>query len=247
MKKLSLVLALILVCTCCAFVACGDETDTSSADSSAASSATSSATSSAVSSEASSEASSEDASSEDVSSDASSEDSSTGDVSQGQAANGQGTNVAKGKSYTGGAVTAQGDGSYSANLTDGVASNEGTFDNAWYGLWYNAGSAAPSENVTDGVATITIDLGSKVDNINAVRVNLFANEGAGILPPQSIVAYVSDDGNNFTELGALNIPDVSATGWASLAVDNASGRYVKFVITVSGTWTFLNEIEVYAA
>ena len=142
MKKLSLVLALILVFTCFAFVACGDDTDTSSADSSAASSDASSAASSdassAASSDASSEDSSEDASAEDSSEDASAEDSSddADDTTPGQEATElKGTNVALNKPYTGGdeATAQQG---YNANLTDGQASNVGAYDSTWFGFYY---------------------------------------------------------------------------------------------------------------
>lgn len=245
MKKLSLVLALILVCTCCAFVACGDDTDTSSADSSAASSATSSATSSAVSSEASSEASSEDASSEDASTeDASSEV--EGEVSQGEAVGEvTGTNVAKGKSYTGADHCTSVDNPYNANLTDGVAATEGTYDNAWFGYWYNAGSPAPT-NMPGGVGTFQLDLG-KAENITAIRVNLWNCNASGIGAAKSIVASVSADGNSWTEIGALALPTTNDPAWASIKVDGVSAQYVKLVITAGdgATWTFLNEVEVY--
>lgn len=246
MKKLSLVLALILVCTCCAFVACGDDTDTSSADSSAASSATSSATSSAVSSEASSEASSEDASSEDASSEDASSDASTGDVSQGDPVTDvTGTNVAKGKSYTGADHCTSVENSYNANLTDGVAATEGTYDSNWFGYWYNAGSPAPT-NMPGGVGTFQLDLG-KAETITAIRVNVWNCNASGIGTAKSIVASVSADGNSWTEIGALAIPATNDPAWASIKVDGVSAQYVKLVFTAGdgATWTFLNEVEVY--
>ena len=248
MKKLSLVLALILVFTCCAFVACSDETDTSSADSSAASSAATS--SNATSSAASSEASSEDASSEDASSeDASSEDESSeasGEVSEGEPVTDvTGTNVAKGKTYTGADHCTSVDNAYNAKLTDGVAATEGGYDSNWFGYWYNPGSAAPS-NMPGGVGTCVIDL-AKVETITAIRVNLWNCNASGIGAAKSIVASVSEDGNSWTEIGALALPATNDPAWASIKFDNVSGQYVKLVITAGdgAIWTFLNEIEVY--
>ena len=256
MKKLSLVLALILVFTCFAFVACGDDTDTSSADSSAASSDASSAASSDASSAASSDASSEDASSDasaedssdasaEDSSDESAEDSSEPAIDSTPATELKGSNVALNKPYTGGdeATAQQG---YNANLTDGQASNVGAYDATWFGFYYNVGSATPSNNAPNGVGTVVIDLGAKTANINAIRVNCYNCNNSGIAPADSIVAYVSEDGNSYTEVGALVLPEGDDPAWASIAVDNASAQYVKLVFTIPGTWTFINEIEVYA-
>ena len=258
MKKLSLILALMLVLSCALFAACGGDEESSAADSSAASSEA--ASSDVESSEASSEAASSDVESSEVSDDSSvADDSSAADDSssdesdpvQGDAATDlKGENVARGKNYTGGdpAVTdANGSTSnYTANLTDGAANNVGAYDNTWFALWYNPDASVASNNAPNGVGTIVIDLEKKVEDINAIRVNLYNANASGIVAAKSIVAYVSDDNSTWTELGALVLPTGNDPDWASIALDGAAGQYVKLEITVGGTWTFLNEIEVYA-
>ncbi len=248
MKKLSLVLALILVFTCCAFVACGDDTDTSSADSSAASSAATSsdASSAASSADSSADASSEDASSEDVSSEDESSEDTSGEVSTGEPVGDvTGTNVALNKSYTGADPATSVDSIYTAKLTDGVVGTEPVYDGSWFGYWYNAGSAAPT-NMPGGVGTLVIDLGS-AQTLSAIRAHVWNCNASGIGTAKSIVASVSEDGNSWTEIGALVIPAVDDPAWASIKVDGVSAQYVKLVITAGdgATWTFLNEVEVY--
>lgn len=249
MKKLSLLLALILVLTCGVLAACGDETETSStAPESSEAKTESSALAEEASSEADVEASSE---TEDASSEAPDDDSSA--PAQGEVPDElKGTNVALNKSYTGGdpAITSAGGApcQYSANLTDGVAGTDGkAYDSTWFALWYNATSTLASNNAPDGIGTIVIDLGAKTDGINAVRVHVNNANTSGICAAESIVAYVSDDNSSWTELGALVIPEGDDPDWAALAVDNASGQYVKIVIDMGpDSWCFLNEIEVYA-
>ena len=246
MKKLSLVLALILVLTCSVLAACGDKTEESSA---AESVAESTATSTEESVEASTEESTEASTEESVEESTPAEDV----IPQGTAVDSpKGKNVALNKSYTGADVAiTSGDGTpcgYSANLTDGQASAVGAYDNSWFAFWYNSDSSLPSNNAPGGIATVVVDLDKAVKDITAIRINLFNANTSGIVGAESIVAYVSEDNTNWTAVGYLALPETDEPAWASIAVDNATAQYVKLVIDLGtgGSWCFANEIEVYA-
>ncbi len=174
-----------------------------------------------------------------------SEDDTSADVPGTAVDNPTGTNVALNKPYTGGDV-AIAHPTFSANLTDGKKSNVGAYDSSWFGFWYNKDATVPSNNCPDGVGTVVIDLGEITDNLNAVRVHMWGCNASGIMAPESIVAYVSEDGTDYTELGSLVLPEGDDPAWASLALDDVSAQYVKLVFKVAGTWTFINEIEIYA-
>ncbi len=292
MKKLSLVLALILVLTCAVLAACGgDDTSSSAApsnkpvasskvessvassstvDSSVASSSTvdssvvesstvdssvvessSEAASSEVeSSEAASsevESSSEAASSEVESSEVESSEVESSDVETSQPETsqpaGEGTNVALGKSYDAKGYKAGGEwpADYTANLTDGAAATELTFDNNWFAFCPSEGDNGI--NAPDGVGAVTIDLGS-VTNITAIKVNTLMGDtqnGSGINAPAKMVAYV--DG---VEVGAITTDSKATDGavWWTLNTA-AKGQNVKVEVTLNGTFAFINEIEVY--
>jgi len=152
-----------------------------------------------------------------------------------------GTNVALDKPYTGGDVVAA-TSTYSANLTDGKASEYGAYDSSWFSFWYY--EDATSTNAPDGIGTIVIDLLEVVDKITDVRVNVWNCNASGIATAKSITAYISKDDVSYTKLGKLDIPDGDDPDWATLNVNNASARYVRIVVETRGTFTFLNEIEV---
>ncbi|MBQ4317317.1 MAG: hypothetical protein IJC20_03620, partial [Clostridia bacterium] len=157
-------------------------------------------------------------------------------------------NVALNKSYTGGEIALVGGTPtiYSANLTDGIASSEGAYDNSWFGLYYNSKSTEASNNCPDGVGTIIIDLEEVVNGITEIKVNTWNHNASGIAAASSITAYVSDDNETYEEVGALAIPEGDDPAWATLRTDNISAKFVKLVFVVSDTWTFINEIEVWA-
>ncbi len=156
-------------------------------------------------------------------------------------------NVALNKTYTGTEAEFPFECPYTANLTDGVASSEEIFNDAWFAFYYNA-SASVEINAPDGVATITIDLGQQYDDIQSVRMHIWQCNNYNIGSPESVIAYVSDNGTDFDEIGELVLPETNAPDWATLSTEDTSGRYVRLVITTSdtATWTFVNEIEVYA-
>ncbi len=246
MKKLSFVLALILVLSCFAFAACGDKKeDNSSAASSSEAASGEAPSSEAPSSEApSSEApSTEDSSAEDTS-DESSEAPKVEDPKQEPSA--EPTNIAMGKTYDALGYKAGGDwpADYTANLTDGVAAAELTFDNQWFAFCTSAGDNG--NNVVDGIGAVTIDLG-EVSYVSKVRVNtIFGDnvEGSGINSASKIAAYVGDSAGNFTYVGDLTSATTEGVAWAELTCA-AQGKYLKLEVTLNGTFAFINEIEVY--
>ncbi len=154
-------------------------------------------------------------------------------------------NVALGKDYEGGDVSPVNP-SYSANLTDGQANTEGKFDSTWYALYYHKDATSDKITAPNGIGTIIIDLEDVVDGITDVRVDVWNCNSSGILPAKGITLFVSEDGNTYTEVGELDIPNGDAPAWATISTDNISARYVKLVVETQAVWTFLNEIEVLA-
>ncbi len=152
-------------------------------------------------------------------------------------------NVAAGKTYTGAAVA---DEKYTANLTDGVASNETTYDSNWFGLYYNSKSTTPSVNAPDGVATIIIDL-EDVYDLNEIKLHFWNANASGIAAPSAIKVSASEDGTTYSEEIAVDPAAGDAPAWTAKELGDLSGRYVKVVfnLTDTATWCFLNEIEVY--
>ena len=146
MKKLSLVLALVLVLTCGILAACGDETETSSTPATESSvAATESSEAATESTEESSVAATESSEAATESSEAATESSEPEEVSEpeedttpnvepGDAITTEGTNVARNKSYTI-SGTGVGHDQYTANLTDGQANNVMAYDNTWFAFY----------------------------------------------------------------------------------------------------------------
>ncbi len=158
------------------------------------------------------------------------------------------TNIAKDKSYTGkGYIISSGEwpSSYNANLTDGIASSNLTYDNDWFGFCRSAGDNDYT-NAPNGIGEIVIDLEKSYD-IRSIKVNAFVGNISGIAVPARITAYVSDSENgSFTKLGDLTIGEAyNETAWANLDV-TANGRYVKIEVelTAGSAFAFINEIMV---
>ena len=267
MKKLSLMLALVLVLTC-VLVACGDETETSSTPATESSvaatesseAATESSEAATESSEAATEESSEAATEE--SSEAATESSEPEEVSEpeedttpnvepGDPITTEGTNVALNKSYT---ISGTGVGRdiYTAPLTDGQANSVMAYDGTWFAFYCN-GTDTSILNAPDKQGYVIIDLGAEKD-INAIRINFANNTGAGICSPEKVTVSFSNDGTTFEKAGRMPLYIASADDtthdnkvyWSELEVEGTA-RYVKVDITPIGTFVFLNEIEVYGA
>ncbi len=249
MKKIALLLALVLVASCFALVACNKDEGSSVAESKAEESSeieeSSEVEESSVAESKAEESSADESSEEESSADESSEEESSEDAAK-EPVSVEGTNVAQGKTPIG--LKVNGDNpAYCADLTDGAASENTDYNDEWFGFLANLDS--DKNNTVDGVGEVILDLGSKVENMTVARVHVWPCNTSGINLPETISFSVSDDGKTFTKVGNLTLPGGDAPAWAELSLENVSGRYVKFALTRkggSGVWMFLNEVEVYS-
>lgn len=265
MRKMTFALALVLLLSCFLLAACGNESGTTSGTSSVTESSKGTSSAAASSKEASSAdaassaaetsseetASSEPATSADTSADTSSAGTTSGSTTASEELKREGTNLALNCTVTGADLpTKEGTQNYSAKLTDGNASATASYDNAWFGYWWQADSASES-NTKDGIGIATVDLGS-VKDIKEVCVNLITGCTSGIITPKSVKFEYSEDGKTYTLIGEKAFEDRPADGDALTAAwygfsmsETVKAQYVRVSIEVGGVWTFLNEIEVY--
>ncbi len=159
--------------------------------------------------------------------------------------------VSKGKSYT---VSGTGIGKdkYTANLTDGTATEKLSYDDKWFGLYYQTSPDATGINAPDGVGTITIDLGEETANIATYKAHVVVNLGSGIGVPKAVEVSVSSDNKNFTNVGKLSAPaaETNMAEWITLTTEKGvSARYVRFTFKFNleskAVFVFLDELEVY--
>ena len=177
-------------------------------------------------------------------------------------------NLAAGKSYTFTGIYRSpetNEAHYSDNenykLTDGVigsVSDIGYNSDIWVGLnWKGEGAFCEdttwSAN-TIAINSITIDLESSED---VYLFSLFIEDvGSGIHKPKSVEVFISEDNINYTSIGSTQAKfiveaknyDNTSYGmyvyWLALS-EAVTARYVKFVITHGGAWTFVSEVEIY--
>ena len=263
MKKLSLMLAFVLVLSL-VLVACGDETETSSTP----------ATESSVAADASSEAATEESSEAAVeesseaaveeSSEAATEDSSEASTEESTEPPVAGTdNLAAGKSYTstplfraGGAEVGWGwdenapvayPDEEDKSMTDGViaAADTAYTDAIWAGWNHNTPAYAET-----GYSAITVDLGEVTDLAKAVMYLGSSGLGSGIGAGNMVVEVaVSTDGETFETVGATVPEDDAASCVIETVIEFeavASAQYVQFRM-IRGGWMFVSEVEVYGA
>ena len=159
--------------------------------------------------------------------------------------------VSKGKSYT---VSGTGIGKdkYTAKLTDGTATEKLSYDDKWFGLYYQTSPDATGINAPDGVGTITIDLGEETANIATYKAHVVVNLGSGIGVPKAVEVSVSNDNKNFTNVGKLSAPaaETNIAEWITLTTEKSvSARYVRFTfkfdLESKAVFVFLDELEVY--
>lgn len=157
---------------------------------------------------------------------------------------GQQQNVAKGKKYLlepGPSYKLCTDPGDRTQLTDGIYTE---------GYFWTQASTVGWRNVNP--ATITIDLGA-VEPICGVSFNTAAGV-AGVRWPASILVLVSEDNKTWLYAGDLAV--LSAKNGRPKAEEYSGhrywtdefetrGRYVKLVVSPSGPYTFVDEIEVY--
>ena len=247
MKKISLVLAFILVLACGVLAACSEETEASSTPATESSEAV--VESSAADEESSEAEAGSSEAVEEESSEAVVEDEEE-NVEPGAAITVSGENVAKDKTYTI-SGTGVGHGNYTASLTDGNANNVMAYDNTWFAFYCN-GTDTSVINAPDKQGYVIIDLGEEKD-INAIRINFANNTGAGVASAEKVIVSFSTDGETYTKAGRMPLYLATAEDpthdnkvyWSELAVEGTA-RYVKVDITLIATFVFLNEIEIYA-
>ncbi|MBE6691951.1 MAG: hypothetical protein E7586_01290 [Ruminococcaceae bacterium] len=135
----------------------------------------------------------------------------------------------------------KGYGSYTANLTDGVAAGELTYDDSWFAFYYRTGG-----NTSNGVGTLVYDLGA-VKGVHSLMVNAFVGNDSGIVAPTRITAYIGQSADGpFTKMGDFTFGTAyNNVAWASLE-KTANGRYVKIEVQGSDTdpFVFINEVMV---
>ncbi|MBE6692843.1 MAG: hypothetical protein E7586_05950 [Ruminococcaceae bacterium] len=249
MKKLSLVLALILVLTCAVLAACGgDDTSSSAASSSASSSKVESSKPAASSKVESSvvESSDVESSEPEVSQPPVEQPKAPIAITGNVISTGCKYEVPGGEGY----VISSGEwpSTYNAKLTDGVAATELAYDNTWSAFCSSGPDDDGETNVIDGKGTVIIDLGA-AKKVSGVKTNIFLGSESGIVAPTAIVVSTSADGVTFSNPVSLTIPTTGLVGWAEGGFEAVDAQFVKVEYTVStgGVFTFLNEVEVYGA
>ncbi len=256
MKKISLILALILILTCTVFAACTESTENKADESENASEVSEKGDNSK---EESSKPEEEPSKPETSAPETSTPDTETSTP----ALEITGENIAIGKTYTvsgtnAGYTDLESDWGaiiYNANLTDGIAHEELTFGdtNNWFGLYYSDDPAfAHNVNAPQGTGTIIIDLQDEAA-VKGVKIhfgNFFDN---AVVAPRLVNLSLSTNGEAFDYVGSFEIketgvgsPNNILSYWSELPVDSVNARYVKITVTQGGVFTFLNEIEVYA-
>ncbi len=258
MKKLSLMLAFVLVFAL-VLVACGDETETSSTPATESSvAATESSEAATESSEAATESSEAATESTEESTEVSAEEST--EVSTEAPVAGT-ENLAAGKTYTISEQFRQGgpevNWGYDANapiaypdedgktLTDGViAATDAAYDDA---VWTGWTGVHPNYAQT-GYSWITIDLGEATDIAKAVVHLGSSGLGNGIgASNMTVEIAVSTDGETFEVVGGIVPEDDAAVSAIETAIDldaAANAQYVQFRLNRGG-WMFVSEVEIY--
>ena len=261
MKKLSLILALVLVLTCGVLAACGDKTEESSAAESVAESKAESKAESSEAATESSEAATESSEAATESSEAATE-SSEAEESKDPIEAGT-DNLAAGKTYTTSELFRQGDASVNwgwdenapiaypdedgKTMTDGViaAADTAYTDAIWAGWNHNTPAY-----VETGYSAITVDLGEVTDLAKAVMHLGSSGLGSGIGAGNMVVEVaVSTDGETFETVGAAVPEDDAASCVIETVIEFeavASAQYVQFRM-IRGGWMFVSEVEVYGA
>ena len=138
------------------------------------------------------------------------------------------------------------------SLTDGIV--EASFEEAnikWVpGQWFGYNWWDGKGNAENGVAIPTVDLGAK-KTVYGVRANVYGGPGwSGVMPPVSGELLVSDDGENWTSVGKVNVTagDADCVTWVAVsAPEGTSAQYVRLALTMNegGAWLFIDELEIY--
>ena len=135
-------------------------------------------------------------------------------------------NVALNKTYDAKGYSVAGVSDYTANLTDGKASNTLTYDNNWFAFCTSQGDNGI--NAPDGVGVVFIDL-EKIYDIDSFKVNAVVGENvenSGISGPAKVSAYITDtEGGVYDYVGDLTTEVKDGIAWLTLD-KKVTGRYV---------------------
>jgi hexosaminidase len=148
-------------------------------------------------------------------------------------------NVAAGKGYT---MVKQPEAKYPDE--DGTAFTDGKLGEPTYGDAAWSGFLGKPEFI--------IDLGKKVSGIYSVRVNTLGGGSAAIYAPNQIIVYISDDGENFTQVASKTFAADVNSGSLNVVIrsltlsEDVSARYVKIAVATNQSWIFIDEIGVFA-
>ena len=129
---------------------------------------------------------------------------------------------------------------FGTELTDGVFV---TGDAAVYSNEAFAGF------ISGGGHLLEMDLGREVDTIYELNVSYLATEIAGVARLGNVVVYASADGENWEKLGKAKINKTEEAKMETAvftAEKYIKARYVRFFITGTNTWFFLDEVSVIA-
>ena len=246
MKKLSLLLALLMIFTCCALASCSEEETSSAPEASSTAPATSSeapATSSEAESSEEVESSEEEVSTEPEY------------VKNPDAISTEGNNVAAGKEYTISEQFRSNPETYGYDencpisypddnfeLTDGVIpTNDDKFGAACW-MAFNQQTPAQAER---GYGYVQFDLGESYE-ISEVSVVSLRDSASGINAPHTVEILVSEDGETWYSATVLTtVVDTledNVTHKLTAEVD-VTGRYVEIRV-ISYGWCFMGEIEI---
>lgn len=121
-------------------------------------------------------------------------------------------------------------------LTDGIRADSTYAHAAWQGRYL----AEPY--------SVTVDLGS-LRSLTEVSVGFLQDLPVGIILPQSVAYFVSDDNASFTKIGEVAKPDNASTDsqtyeYKLQGMSNTAGRYVRIEVDSAGAWSFMDEIEI---
>ncbi len=132
---------------------------------------------------------------------------------------------------------------YTANLNDGkVATSFTSGSSDWYGLFFN--KWATDQNCPTGIGTVVIDL---YQPCALDEIKLHYGSGSGVAALDAVKAYVSVDGENYSDVIIFDRASTDAVGWFTSNVTGMVARYIKLevVVNASGYWGMFDEIEVY--
>lgn len=227
MKKLSLLIALLMLVTTF-LVACGGGNGEESKDQSLTGSSEGSVT----------------GESSDESTEESTDESSGGESSEDEPEEYQyATIVSSGKPYTTSITPGESyPDSYGSELTDGLFAPV-------TGVGYSDSKLVGYAPGIESDCKIIVDLEEEMSRLYEFRVSYLAANVAGIAPPNGITVYISDNGEDWERVGRCQLP-VYEGDTMQIAVltlkRSVSARYVRFSVTKGSAWIFLDEVMVVA-